>query len=129
MKQTRRVVQKRLTPKVIPPHSVIQLVKADLQTPSWKAKIGTRFRVGYYNPRHGLGEVWLVDEKGVYCDSVEQLVLSKYFKIVRLSNEEDLFGADRPVICPLEKSKSQGKSRNPRARSPKARAAPRERPR
>lgn len=80
---------------VIPPLTVVELVKADLTTPEWKNSLGERYRVGYYNAQDGLNTVWLVDEEGNYIQTTDQNHLLKYFKIVRLSKEDDYFGVDR----------------------------------
>jgi hypothetical protein len=98
-------VTKLIGARVIPPRSIVELVKADTQTPLWKNRIGERYRIGYYNPQHGLQDIWLVDEDGTYLDVINESYLSKYFKIVSVSDEKDLFGKKR-VPCETNEEKT-----------------------
>jgi len=90
-------------PKVIPPRSVVRLIRADRDTPAWKHKIGARYRIGYYFPRDGLGTIWLVDRNGSYCETTDRAYLLKYFQIERLSKETDYFGVNRRPLGPLRR--------------------------
>lgn len=106
-KRQRKGIKKapRKPTTVIPPLTVVELVKADSTTPEWKNSIGKRYRVGYYNAKDGLNTVWLVDQEGRYIQTTDQNHLLKYFKIVRLSREDDYFGAHRrPLRAVSQKS-------------------------
>jgi hypothetical protein len=87
-------------PTVIPPMSVVQVVKVTESEPAWVGYEGRIFRIGYYNPQDGLDCVWLVDEQGEYRETVDQEMIKTHFKVLELSSETDLFGVDRPVIGP-----------------------------
>jgi hypothetical protein len=39
-----------------------------------------------------------VDDEGVYGEAVDQEMIGTHFQILELSDETDLFGADRPTI-------------------------------
>lgn len=88
-----------LLPAIIPPLSVVQVIRIE-KKPQWSGYLGRIFRIGYYNPQDGLDCVWLVDDQGEYCETWDQKGIRKYFKVLELSNETDLFGVDRPVIGP-----------------------------
>lgn len=88
---------------VIPPRSVVELIKADRKTPEWKGMVGNQFRIGYYNPNHGLEDIWIVNSQGEYWDVIDNDLLEKYFKIIKYSNETDLFGTNRPKLGKLKK--------------------------
>src|SRR6266403_2656675 len=60
-----------LTPRPIPPRSVVELIRADKGTPAWKQQVGRQFRIGYYSPQDGLDTVWLVDAAGEYCQTTD----------------------------------------------------------
>ncbi|MBI5576273.1 MAG: hypothetical protein HY896_07910 [Deltaproteobacteria bacterium] len=77
---------------IIPPRSIVMIIKADEMTPSWKNKIGTRFRIGYYNSKDGLDTIWLVDDKGNYVETTDRKFLMKYFKIIKLTTTKNYFG-------------------------------------
>ena len=95
---------------VIPPRSIVELVRADKRTPSWKGQVGKRFRIGYYVCQDGLDVIWLVDEKGSYRETTDHDFLRKYFRIVRLSKETDYYGVNRPPLRPLRpRPKARGK--------------------
>src|SRR6266446_4550433 len=79
----------------ISPRTVVELVRADRRTGAWKANIGRRFRVGYYNRQDGLDCIWLVNDEGEYEQTTDHEALSKYFKIIKRSKEKDLFGRNR----------------------------------
>lgn len=88
---------------MLPPSSVVELIKADSSTPIWQNRIGTRYRIGYYSPKCGLDTVWLVDNDGVYRETAERKSLLKYFKIIRLSEETDYFGKKKPALGKVTK--------------------------
>lgn len=88
---------------VIPPRSIVELVKTDRKTPRWTDKVGRRYRIGYYNPKQGLEDIWLVDDTGDYCETIDVEYLEKYFKVIKLSRERDYFGKSRPRLGKLRK--------------------------
>jgi len=99
--------RKMSLPEVIPPRSVVELIKADQTTPAWRNQIGKRYRIGYYNPRHGIECIWLVDNDGVYCETTDREYLLKYFKVIKLSNETDYWGMSRRKLGPIRKATSK----------------------
>ena len=92
------------TADIIPPRSVVELVRADTTTEGWKPNIGRRFRVGYYSRQDGLDCVWLVNDAGEYEQTTDQESLSKYFKIIKRSSEKDFFGTNRRRLPRLRTS-------------------------
>jgi len=93
-KKDSHVLMRRI-PKVIPPRSRVRLVRADVQTPSWKKDIGRRFRVGYYSRKDGLDCIWLVNEQGEYEQTTNLKFLLKYFDVEHWSREKNFFGLGR----------------------------------
>lgn len=81
----------------VPPLSIVEVTTDD---PDWADQKGMIFRVGYYRKSDGLDCVWLVNDEGDYCQTADQENIKKHFTILRLSEEENLFGLDRPVIGP-----------------------------
>lgn len=90
-------------PEIIPPKTVVELVKADRKTPKWRSDIGRRYRVGYYSEQDGLETIWLVDEGGTYCETTDRAFLLKYYRIVRLSKETDYFGQNKRRLGAIKK--------------------------
>ncbi len=88
-------------PQIIPPLSIVKIVKADDTCANWKTQIGKRFRIGYYSRQDGLETIWLVDDKGNYCQTTDRQYLIKYFDIETLSNETNLFGDKCPPLGPI----------------------------
>ena len=95
--------QKRKPGDILPPRSVVELIKADRKTPLWKNMVGTQFRIGYYNPNHSLEDIWIVNSEGEYWDVIDKDYLNKYFKIIKYSNEKEFFGTNRPKLGKLRK--------------------------
>ena len=91
-----------LPPDIIPPGTIVKLIKADNKTPIWKNLIGTIYRIGYYSSQDGLDVIWLVDEFGKYCQTTDRNYLLKYFDIINLSNEKDYYGINSPPLGPLQ---------------------------
>jgi hypothetical protein len=83
---------------IIPPLSVVQIVKVTAEETAWAGNEGRIFRIRYYSKNDGLDCVWLVDDAGEYAEAVDQEMIRTHFKVLELSNETDLFGVDRPVI-------------------------------
>lgn len=91
---------KAIPSSIIPPLSVVKIVKVTRQTPAWKDCKGQIYRVGYYSKQDGLDCVWLVDDDGKYKEAVDQEMIKTHFEVLKLSNETDLFGDDRPILGP-----------------------------
>ena len=89
--------------EVIPPLSVVRIVKVTEEEPAWTGHLGRVFRIGYYRRADGLDCVWLVEESGEYAEAVDQEMIHTHFEVLTLSDEADLFGVERPVIGPLPK--------------------------
>ncbi|HEV2292932.1 MAG TPA: hypothetical protein VGR35_03700 [Tepidisphaeraceae bacterium] len=88
-------------PKVVPPRTVVILTSIDATlTPDWKNDRGRIFRVGYYNRNDGLDCIWLVNDAGEYEQTTDRATLLKHFVILKLSNENDLYGDHRPPLRP-----------------------------
>jgi hypothetical protein len=85
-------------PRVIPPTSVVRLVKADSTTPEFSNHLGERFRVGYYSQQDGLDCIWLVNGLGTYVQTVDRDTLLRYFEVETIANEQDYFGEKS---CPM----------------------------
>ena len=63
-------------------------------------------RVGYYSPQDGLECIWLVNEDGEYCETVDKKYLEKHYQAISVSEERDYYGENRPAIKRLsEKEK------------------------
>lgn len=86
---------------IIPPRSVVELVRADDETPCWKDSIGKHYRIGYYSRQDGLDVIWLVDDTGDYCETTDRDYLLKYFRIIRLSKCKDYFGVGCKRLGPI----------------------------
>jgi hypothetical protein len=85
-------------PDLIPPLSVVQVIRVTKEEPAWSGYAERIFRIGYYSKQDGLDCVWLVDDQGEYIETVDQEMIKTHFKVLELSNETDFFGVDRPVI-------------------------------
>lgn len=90
-------------PTIIPPRSIVELIRADSKTPAWKNRVGVRFRIGYYNQSDGLDTIWLVDDEGNYVETTDRDFLLKYFKVIRLSATTNYFGAGCKPLMRLKK--------------------------
>jgi hypothetical protein len=88
-------------PKVVPPRSRFRLVRSDAKTPDWKADVGRVFRIGYYSRQDGLDVIWLVNEDGKYDGATDRDFLLKYFELIEISDESDLYGDRKPPFEPL----------------------------
>ncbi len=92
---------------VIPPLSLVRLMKITDDETSWKKKeceyLGKEFRIGYYRRQDGLDCVWLVDDDGGYNEAVDQEMIRTHFKVLEPSDESDMFGDARLIIGPRRK--------------------------
>jgi hypothetical protein len=86
---------KTRTGSVIPPLSLVKVISDD---PDWMDQKGSIFRIGYYRNSDGLDCVWLVDDAGDYVQTADQESIRRHFAVLELSEEDDLFGVNRPVI-------------------------------
>jgi hypothetical protein len=84
----------------MPPRSVVRLVRSDDSTPCWKGREGTISRIGYYSRQDGLGVIWLVNDEGEYCETVDRRGVLKYFQVLEVSDETDLYGDNREPLGP-----------------------------
>jgi hypothetical protein len=81
---------------VIPPLSLVKAEGAAIEV------FGSEtFRVGYYGRQDGLNCVRLVNSKGIYEHWTDQSVVRDNFKLIKLSDETDTFGDNRPVLQSL----------------------------
>jgi len=86
---------------ILPPRSVIRLVKREDDWDDDDLQPGQAFRIGYYSPQDGPDCVWLVDSHGSYFHTWDQTSLLRNFEVVERSDETDIFGNNRPRIEPL----------------------------
>jgi hypothetical protein len=85
---------------VIPPLSVVKIVKVTTDEPAWNSYEGRIFRIGYYRKNDGLDCVWLVDDQGSYSETIDQEMVRTHCEVLERSDEADLYGVDRPIIGP-----------------------------
>ena len=81
-------------PELIPPGTVVRLVKADRNTPTWSDQVGHRFIVGYYSRQDGLDVIWLIDELRKTFQTTDRNFLLRYFEIEQLGHSVDAFGPE-----------------------------------
>jgi hypothetical protein len=98
--------KKRSASKPISPKSVVRLAVCPIDSPRWKKSLGAIYRVGYDSRRDGLDCIWLVNEAGEYQETVDHDYLSKYFDIIQVSDERNLYGLRRPQIGPVKAATS-----------------------
>ena len=87
-------------PVPIPPCSVISVRRERLSP--WASEVGRVFRVGYYGKTDGLDCIWLVDENGKYCQTIDHDCLNKFFDVRLIAKERSLYGRGRPQFSPLK---------------------------
>ena len=85
---------------VIPPLSLVKVVKVTKQEPGWTGYEGRVFRIGYYSQQDGLDCVWLVNDDEKYLETVDQKMIRTHFEVLYRSEESDPYGVDRPLIGP-----------------------------
>ena len=78
------------SPSVFPPLSLVRVVRVTESEPAWCGYEGRIFRIGYYSKNDGLDCVWLVDDDGNHCETVDQEMIRTHFEVLRLSEESDL---------------------------------------
>ena len=66
--------------------------------------LGQVFRIGYYGQNDGLDCIWLVNDEGKYQETIDHDYLFKYFDIIELSDEKDVFGKRRPRLGPITRA-------------------------
>lgn len=94
-------------PQVVPPLSVFRKKKSGPRPQATGLPPSPIFRIGYYSPQDGLACIWLVDEDGEYCQTVDRTYLEKYFEALLISDEEDYFGKNRQTISKLSDDERQ----------------------
>jgi len=87
-------------PKIIPPRSLVRVIKTDASAPADRMCVGQQYRVGYYSPADGLEVIWLVDDRGKYFATADRQYLIERYEIEHLSNETDYYGDHRPLLRP-----------------------------
>jgi hypothetical protein len=87
--------------KPIPPKSVVRLASFSKDGVSWRRKVGQILRLGYYGPNDGLDCIWLGKEGGDYQETTDHAYLFKYFAVIQLSEEKNLFGRRKKPIGPI----------------------------
>jgi hypothetical protein len=87
--------------KPLPPKSVVRLAGCPGEKHAWRKFLGAIFRIGYYSRRDGLDCIWLVNESGDYQETVDHEYLSKYFDVIQVSDEKNLYGTKRPQVSPV----------------------------
>jgi len=85
----------------IRPGSIVKLVKCDNDTPLWKDRLEALFRIGYYSVQDGFDVIWLVDDQGAYCETIDEECLLKYFQVEFVSDETEFYGENRPPFKAL----------------------------
>lgn len=75
---------------VIPPLSLVRVVKVTSNEPDWTGYEGRVFRIGYYRRNDGLDCVWLVDDDGQYLEAIDQAMIRTHFEMLQRSDESDL---------------------------------------
>ena len=91
---------------VIPPLSLVRIIKVISKQTGWKNHLGRSFRIGYYRRTDGLDCVWLVNESGEYCETVDQEMIKTHFEVLRRSDEGDIYGDNRPPLGSLSAASS-----------------------
>ena len=93
---------------VIPPGSILRLVKCPKDADNGcEDQIGKLCRAGYYCKGCGLGIVWIVDQFGEYVETFDQHDLKDYFEVVKLSDEQDFHGDNRPKFGKIDSADSE----------------------
>lgn len=82
----------------IPPRSIVKIKKLWPYARKHGFERGDVRRIGYYCPQDGLDVVWLVDANGEYNWTVDHDWLYDKFDVIEYSDENDLFGENRPKL-------------------------------
>jgi hypothetical protein len=101
------VTRKNKKPRVtnpIPPKSVVRLASYPRYSRKWKESLGSIFRIGYYSRLDGLDCIWLVNEAGEYQETIDHDYLEKYFDLIEVSDEKNMYGTGKPKISPVVRS-------------------------
>jgi hypothetical protein len=88
----------------IRPRSVVRVCDASRLPAEFKDQTGRIFRIGFYSKQDGLDCIWLVNDNGEYEQTVDHAFLFKYFDILVLSDETNLYGRGCPKIPPVRKA-------------------------
>jgi len=79
-------------PDIIPPGSTVRLARSDDTTPGWQGREGEVFTIGYYCKGCSSEIIWLVNAQGKYLETLDRPGPLKYFDILSISDETDMFG-------------------------------------
>ena len=90
--------------KILPPRTVLKLVKLWPHARKHGHEKGDIHRVGYYCKKCGIETVWLVNHEGKYDWTADKEWIEKHFIIVEFSKERSVFGKGRPKLTPLTKN-------------------------
>lgn len=88
----------------IPPKSVVRVAVSDRSTVSLNRDKGRVFRVGYYGEKDGLDCIWLVNDDGDYEQTMDHDFMFRYFDIIMVSDEADLYGRERTQLPPIRRA-------------------------
>jgi hypothetical protein len=66
-----------------------------------RSLMGMILRVGYYSKQDGTNVIWLVNPDGKYVETTDHRLLNRHFTVITVSEETDVFGANRPQIGSL----------------------------
>lgn len=91
-----------MIPSPIPPLTSLRLRKLWPHARKQGREVGQFYRVGYYCRHCGPQTVWLVNEAGEYCWTVDWDFVARHFEVVDLSRERSLYGKGRPKIGSVE---------------------------
>jgi hypothetical protein len=95
----------------IPPQSVVRLSATSYARRHWPEKIGSVFRIGYYGRTDGLDCIWLVDDQGEYAETIDHAFLFRWYDIITVSAERNLYGARKPKLLPVRFAEGLGRAR------------------
>ncbi len=63
--------------------------------------MGRCCRLGFYSRLDGLDVTWLVDEYGCYGETADTKDIPKYFDVIEISNNRDLYGDKSEPLAAL----------------------------
>jgi len=90
-------------PKILPPGTVLELIKLWPNARKQGHEKGEIWRIGYYSKQDGLDIIWLVDANGEYNWTVDREFVEEKFKLIDVSKERSLYGNNRPPLGKLDR--------------------------
>jgi hypothetical protein len=90
-------------PEPIPPLSVVRAAHG--KNRFLRKEGGRVFRVGYYSRKDGLDCIWLVNDEGLYEQTVDHEFLYRYFDIIYFAEHTNWYGRRQPKIQPIVRAK------------------------